>query len=200
MPTGRPDIGQDGQPAQVVPLGVVVRRTPGVTRWAAWSWQAVGVLPGAGPADWQVLRREETPRGTVTDYHAATLPLELWPPEAAAYRAMLGSRRPGIGVVMRDVPGAGAATDARPRVVLVTASPFEAQDYLDSGDEVVELVAMPDALGALIDAFVARHHVEVPFVKRRRDRQDTDAVEDGIGDARIRQTADVYRAPRGGGR
>ena len=33
------------------------------------------------------------------------------------------------------------------------------------------------------------------FVKRKRDRKRIDVREDGIGDARIRQTADVYRAP-----
>ena len=32
-------------------VGVVIRKQPGVTRWAKWVWRAVGVLPGAGPAD-----------------------------------------------------------------------------------------------------------------------------------------------------
>lgn len=34
------------------------------------------------------------------------------------------------------------------------------------------------------------------FVKRRRNKSRVDALEDGIGDARIVQTTDVYRAPR----
>ena len=25
---------------RTMPLGVVLRRTPGVTRWAAWAWKA----------------------------------------------------------------------------------------------------------------------------------------------------------------
>ena len=33
------------------------------------------------------------------------------------------------------------------------------------------------------------------LVKRSRDKRRTDLVEEGIGDARIRQVADVYRAP-----
>ncbi len=48
---------------------------------------------------------------------------------------------------------------------------------------------------ALIRDFVEAHHEEEVFVKRRRDRHRTDRKEDGIGDARVRQTADVYRAP-----
>jgi len=55
------------------PLGIVLRRAPGVTRWADWTWTAAAVLPGAGPADWRELRRE----GAAVEYHAATLTLEL---------------------------------------------------------------------------------------------------------------------------
>ena len=57
-----------------MPVGIVVRRTPGVTRWAKWAWKVVAVLPGAGPANWRELRRE----GDAVEYHAATLTLDLW--------------------------------------------------------------------------------------------------------------------------
>ena len=53
---------------------------------------------------------------------------------------------------------------------------------------------MPEGLEAWVRDFVAQHHVEEAFVKRRRKGLRTDA-QDGIGDARVRQTADVYRAP-----
>ncbi|MGH6902881.1 MAG: DUF3305 domain-containing protein [Geminicoccaceae bacterium] len=45
----------------------------------------------------------------------------------------------------------------------------EAEGYLE-GDDVVEAVAMPDALIAWVQAFVDRHHVDQPFVKRKRER------------------------------
>ncbi|MEO1532458.1 MAG: DUF3305 domain-containing protein, partial [Pseudomonadota bacterium] len=49
---------------ETIPLGIVLSRRPGVTRWAAWHWRPTAVLPGAGPAaaragDWQVLREDE---------------------------------------------------------------------------------------------------------------------------------------------
>ena len=44
--------------------------------------------------------------------------------------------------------------------------------------------------------FVEQHHVEEEFVKRKRDRKRVDLVEDGIGDVRIQQDTDVYRAPK----
>ena len=173
------------EPAQTMPLGVVIRRTPGVTRWARWNWQAVAVLPGAPPADWREMRRE----GEAVEFHAATVPLELHRADAEAYRAGLSTRTPAIAVVLRQDGG------DRPEVLLATASPYEAQDYQDGGDEQVELVPMTPGLIALIRDFVEAHHEEEAFVKRRRDRKRVDLVEDGIGDARIPQTADVYRAP-----
>ena len=51
--------------SQTIPLGVVVRRTPGVTRWAKFAWQVSDVLPGAKSADWKVLRAEGDVEDTV---------------------------------------------------------------------------------------------------------------------------------------
>ena len=34
---------------ETLPLGIVIRRQPGVTRWARWAFRAVAVLPGAAP-------------------------------------------------------------------------------------------------------------------------------------------------------
>jgi hypothetical protein len=62
-----------------IPLGVVVKRSAGVTRWVKYAWKASAVLPGAGPADWKVLRSD----GDVTEFHAATLPLTLYVSDAA---------------------------------------------------------------------------------------------------------------------
>lgn len=171
-----------------MPLGVVIRKTPGVTRWVKWNWTAVGVLPGAGPADWAELRRE----GEAVEYHAATLPLTLWAAETEAYMANLTDQIPSIYVVLRDEGDRDAPLD----VVLVTASPFEAQDYADTGEEIVEKVPMTEGLVAWVRDFTAQYHEEEVFVKRQRDKKRVDLQEDGIGDSRIRQEADVYRAPK----
>lgn len=170
-----------------IPLGVVIRRQPGVTRWAKWIWRPVAVLPGAGPADWRELRRE----GEAVEYHAATCPLTVWRTDTEAYRVALANDPPSVYVVLRP----GEAGEREYHVFAVTASPFEAQDYADSGEELVEPVPMPPALVAWLTDFVERHHRETPFVKRRRDRVQVEAVEDGKGDPRVRQAADVYRSP-----
>ncbi len=173
---------------QSMPVGVVIRRMPGVTRWAAWSWRAVAVLPGAGPADWRELRNE----GEAVEFHAATCPLELHGAETEAYMHGLAAEVPSIYVVLRETGN----TDDRPfDVLLVTASPYEAQDYCDSGEEIVEKVAMPHGLVAWIRDFAEAFHRDEVFIKRKRDRKRVDLAEDGIGDARIAQATDVYRAP-----
>lgn len=169
-----------------MPLGIVLRRVPGVTRWAKWVWKAVAVLPGATDASWKELRRD----GDTVEYHAVTLPLELFRTDTEAYLQGLSDKVPAIYVVMRD-----SEDDTPLDVFLATASPYEAQDYADTGEELVEKVPMPEGLVAWIRDFIEEHHQEEVFVKRRRDKKRIDIVEDGIGDARIRQTADVYRAP-----
>jgi hypothetical protein len=61
---------------------------------------------------------------------------------------------------------------------------------------------MPGGLIAWVREFVDAHHENEPFKKRRRDTHTMDEAQDGIGDPRIRQMHDVYRAPGtvGGGR
>ncbi len=169
-----------------MPLGIVVRRMPGVTRWVAHVWKAVAVLPGAGAADWKELRHD----GEAIEYHAATLPLELYRTETEGYLHGLSAKVPAIYVVMRP-----SDSDAPLEVTLVTASPYEAQDYADTGEELIEKVPMTEGLIAWVRDFIERHHEEEMFIKRRRDKARVDRSEDGIGDARIRQVADVYRAP-----
>ena len=174
--------------SQSIRLGVVMKRTPGVTRWAKWGWKAVAVLPGAGDAAWKLLRSE----GDVAEFHAATLDLWLYRSDTEAYAHELDAREPSVYIVLRPEPGDGPADMT---IAHITASPYEAQDYCDSGEEVVEKVPMPKSLLTSIAAYVNKHHVEEPFVKRRRNKDRMDRKDDGVGDSRISQPTDVYRAP-----
>lgn len=167
-------------------MGVVVRRAPGVTRWQRWSWTVCGVLQAAPDAHWRELRRE----GEVVEYHAATVPLELHGAEAEAYLHGLQAQVPCLYVIMRTSNG-----EFPFEVALVTASPYEAQDYTDSGEEIVEKVAMPNATRVLVQDFVDEFYREEEFIKRKRDKKRIDAVQDGIGDPRIGKSADIYASP-----
>ncbi len=147
-------------------------------------------MPGAAPESWRELRRD----GDVVEYHAATVDLELWRTDTEAYLTGLSTRIPAIYVVLREATDPNAEHDVE--VLLATASPYEAQDYADTGEEIVEQVPMPEGLIAWIYAFIDLHHeAGEAFVKRKRDKKRVDQVEDGVGDPRITQLTDVYRAP-----
>ena len=161
-------------------LGVVVERRRSKSPWQDWSWRPVSVILGAPPlgAEWRELLRD----ADWTRYHAANLPLQLSRSETEAYILNLSQRPPRIFVVLRSA-GAQAVQPYRP--LLITASPNEAESYMSSGEEIVEGVPMPAPVIAWLEAFVARHHVERPFVKRKRKRGAPSATEERP-DARIR--------------
>ncbi|SMC61441.1 Protein of unknown function [Primorskyibacter flagellatus] len=171
---------------RTMPLGVVLRKAPGITRWVPWCWTATAVLPGAGPARWHELRRE----GDAVEYHAATVVLELHGSDTEAYLHGLTAAIPSVYVVMRE-----GDDDMPLDVLLVTASPYEAQDYTDSGEEIVEKVPMPHGLVAWVRDFIEEFHHDEIFVKRKRDKLRVDLVQDGVGDPRIDKEADIYASP-----
>jgi hypothetical protein len=129
----------------------------------------------------------------VTDFHAATVPLDLHRTEVESYRISLMMTPPSVFVVLNK--GADAGNEHGIDVHTVTASADRAQEWQDSDEVIVHPVPMPDQLLLLIKDFCDAHFHEVPFVKRKRDRKRVDLVEDGIGDPRIRQVSDVYRSP-----
>lgn len=169
-----------------MPVGVVIQRRPGVTRWRKWAYAPTALLPGAGPAHWKLLRED----GDVTEYHVGTANLTLWRTDAEAYR--IGLAEP---VVCAYVVLAPAEGDWPYKIKLITANPHEAMQYADGGEDVVEKVPMPPALVAWVQDWTDRHFVEEPFVKRKRKRYLEDKVEDGKGDPRIAQASDVFRVP-----
>lgn len=153
-----------------LPLGVVVERRKVDTPWKVHSWRPVTIFAGAPPldpkGDWTLLGRGED----WAHFHAGTLPLDLFRRETEGYRLNLSQEPPRLFVVMRS----GEAADSRNEVVpfLVTACPYEAQDYLDSGEELVEAVAMPPDVVAFVQAYIDAHHVDEPFHKRKRKRHE----------------------------
>jgi hypothetical protein len=147
---------------ETMPLGIILERREIDNPWQDHSWRAVAVMPGAAEVeDWHLLASEEG----WAQYHAATLTLELHRSETESYRTNLADNPPRIFVVLREDEEAEVFEYVP---FLVTASTYEAQDYLDSSEEIVDGVTMPDAVIAWVQAFIDEHHVDVPFVKRKR--------------------------------
>ena len=152
-----------------MPMGVVIERREIDHQWEDHQWLPASVIPGAGPVDeWRQIDAGEG----WSLHHAATLDLELHRKETEAYKVNLSNEPPQIYVGLRIEQ---EETENEVEPFLVTVSPYEAQDYLDSGDDIIEGVPMPASVIAWVQDFVTRHHVDEPFVKRRRDRQNPEA-------------------------
>lgn len=148
-----------------IPLGIVVEKRKSSHPWADWVWKPVSVFMNPAETDnWtELLRTQDTIR-----YHAANLLLTLHRKETEALCANLMLPEPELYVVLQEDEQGSAEFPYKAHVV--TASSYDAQDLEDAGDDIVEKVAMPEALAAFVQAFVEEHHVEEQFIKRRRDK------------------------------
>ena len=145
-------------------LGILLEKRDSDHPWLDHEWVFVGVIPGAPEIEGMRIIREAP--GSV-QYHSATLELSLHRAEAEAYQYNPTSPEPSIFVVLRE----DEEDDGDVPIVteLVTVSPYEAQDYLDSSEELVERILMPDNIKAWVTEFVEAHYTEEPFKKRKRD-------------------------------
>jgi hypothetical protein len=107
-------------------------------------------------------------------FYAGDAVIELYRTETANYRSNLASGTPSLWVILR--PDASRHSF---KLLAVTADPAEGEAFTDAGSDLVEPVPMPAAIVAAIDDFIAEHHVERPFVKRRRDRAAAARLGDG---------------------
>ena len=153
---------------EALEVGVVVERRKLSNPWAEWSWAPVAVLPGApAAAPWTVL---DESAGT-TRFYAGAAELEFFSSETTYYRDNLRSGQPSLWVSLRPA-------DEPPGVVLgqVTADPGEGEALTETGTEIVDAVPMPAEICERLAAFVAAHHVEREFFKRKRDRASPEAM------------------------
>jgi hypothetical protein len=146
-------------------VGVVVERRKARSPWLDFLWRPVSVLVGTPSAvAWTRIGEE----GNATIFYAGEAAIELHRTETANYRQNLSSGRPVLWVVLRPT----LASSASPAfdILTVTADPSEGEALTDAGNDLVATVPMPVSIIETIDGFVAEHHVERPFQKRRRDR------------------------------
>jgi hypothetical protein len=151
-----------------IAVGVVVERRKAQSAWIDFTWKPVTVLAGVPEASpWTMLSED----GDGTTFYAGAAEIELYRTETANYLGNLGTGAPMLWVALRPT-----GVDPPYEIFAVTADPAEGEAWTESGSDLVDVVPMPDTVRAAIDAFVAEHHVERPFYKRKRDRADPEAL------------------------
>ena len=162
-----------------IPVGVVVERRPAKSPWLDFLWRPISALAGgSSAAPW-------TPIGVAAEtalFYAGEALIELHRTETANYLGNLASGAPVLWVVLRPT----ASTPAYD-LLTVTADPAEGEAFTDAGNDLVETVPMPATIVQAIGDFIAEHHVERPFVKRRRQPAEPQALAP-CGDRRENRT------------
>ena len=155
-------------PLKTVAVGVVVERSKGGGPWADFLLRPLNALSGVPdtPA-WTKLSDD----GEHATFYAGEAEIALYRSEAGNYRENLLVETPLLWVALRP-------TEADPPYTLagVTADPAEGEAWAGLGHDIVDTVAMPAAVEAVVADFVSEHYVERTFRKRKRDRADPEAL------------------------
>ena len=155
-------------PLMRIPVGVVVERRKANSPWLEHVWCPVAVLPGEpDAAPWTKLSAD----GDTVTFYAGSAGVDLYRSETTYYGDNLRADTPLLWVTLRP-------TGVEPpyEVNLVTANPAEGEAMTETATDLVETVPMPESIREAVAAFVAEHHVEQVFVKRKRDRADPEAM------------------------
>jgi Protein of unknown function (DUF3305) len=151
-----------------IPVGVVVERCKARSPWIEHVWRPVAVLAGRpDAAPWTPLAVAEES----ATFYAGGADIELYRSDTTYYRDNLASGAAALWVVLRPT-----GTEPPYQVLAVTANPAEGEGLTEPGTDLVETVPMPDLIREAVAAFVAEHHVEQVFFKRKRDRADPQAL------------------------
>jgi hypothetical protein len=155
-------------PLARISVGALVERRKAASAWIDYVWTPSAVLPGVPVAQaWTEVGRDS---GVIT-FFAGAIDIELHRSETGNYRDNLASGQPKLWVVLRPTGGEPAYD-----LIAVTADPAEGEAFTETGSDLVDAVPMPDSVAQQVAAFVAEHHVERPFFKRKRDRADPEAL------------------------
>jgi Protein of unknown function (DUF3305) len=156
-------------PAQAkISIGVVVERRKAKSAWIDFTWTPVTVLAGApSVCPWTILSESDD----VTTFYGGAADIALYRTETSNYRDNLASDMPRLWVGLHPANGGPPY-----EIFAVTADPSEGEGWTESTSNLVDVVPMPETVRAVIAAFIAEHHVERPFHKRKRDRADPEAL------------------------
>ncbi len=169
-------------PSEYFTVGIVVEHRKLSNPWVDSVWLPSAVLPGVPETEaWTTL----SDTGDVRRVYAGPYTIGLHTVDTANYRDNLASGAPRIWIALREASG-----DAPIEIAGVTADPAEGEAYTEAGGDTVEAVPMPPEIAERLAAFIAEHHVERQFYKRKRDAVDPEALASRPGRARVMEGDD----------
>lgn len=155
-------------PLATIPVGVVVERTKGSSQWVDYLWRPVSVLSGIpDTAPWTQLSDD----GEHATFYVGAATIDLHRTETTNYRDNLATGEPLLWVVLRRTEGEPPYS-----LFAVLADPAEGEAMTEAGNDLVETIAMPEPIEEAVARFIAEHHVDREFVKRKRDRANKEAL------------------------
>ena len=179
---------------------VIVERQPLDNPWISHKWAVHDLIPldisaglGALPSGDIILQPLHADSSEL-DLYMADIRIDLHHAEAEAYAENLQSSDPAIYVVLRrtedvdtdeeeDSINGQACADVR--LLDVSLSPYNIQDYEDCGEDQIEKLPLQGPIAQFVESFVEQHFTPEVFVKRERDKARIDADTQRGGDARL---------------
>lgn len=156
------------KPTKSISVGVVVQRTKAASEWIDYLWRPMTVLVGVPDAEpWTKLSDD----GNVATFYVGTTDIGLFPSDTGQYRDNLFSNSPSLWVTLRPTGG-----EPPYQLWSVTADSSEGESLTSAGDDLVDMVPMPDEIADAVAQFVTEHHVERIFYKRKRKEADPEAL------------------------
>lgn len=136
--------------------------------WAEDYWVPTGILETEIASPPGTLLRETD---EAVSYYLGPSEIYCHASETEAYIFNFDSKVPVIFVILRE-----DHENEHPLpwfVQQVTVSPYEAQDYADSAEDIIGCIPMPVTIATALTEFIEQHHKDEPFIKRkRRDYKD----------------------------
>ena len=181
----------------LMPVRVILKRSISKNPWVKYSWSVLNVLPGSGTNDSSIKPLVGEKKNQEEDLFKAETEIDLHRAEAEAYVENLGSSDPSIYVVLRPDAPDDDPSEFGLTLDSVCLSPYIIQDFEDIGEDQIEKITLDGPIAKFLEDFVSNHFKPVKFIKRQRDKKHiTDLMQEGKGDPRVRQTSDVFRAPK----
>jgi len=146
-----------------IDVGVIAEKRKAHTKWAEDIWLPTAIIDGQlSQEPGQIMRKTES----AESYFMGLAEIYCHAKETESYIHNFESEVPCVFVVLRR----DEENEHRlPWYVhVVTVSPYEAQDYADTAEDIIERVTMPLSIAKAVMDFTDQHHEEVVFKKRKR--------------------------------